>query len=377
MIPRKISQQIEADMFRGKAILLYGARQTGKTTLVKNLLEKRGDSVLFLNGDESDVREMLADVTSTKWKNLLGENTTVFIDEAQRIENVGMAIKLIVDQVPGVQVIATGSSSFEFANKSNEPLTGRKYIHHLFPLSFAELCSKKGFIEEKRSLEHRLVFGCYPEVVVSQGDEQRVLKLLAESFLFKDLLMLEEIKKPVLLTKILKAIALQVGSEVSFTEIAQLVGSNNNTVAKYIDLLEKVFVVFTLPALSRNVRNEIKKGKKIYFFDNGIRNAILGNFQGIHTRTDTGVLWENYCISERIKLLSNGNVYGDRFFWRTTQQQEIDYIEEFEGKIRAFEFKWNSLKKVRFPVTFTNAYPEHTLATVTPANYEEFLSFQV
>jgi len=367
---------IEQDMFRGKAILLFGARQTGKTTIILNLLKKYQDDVLFLNGDEPDVRELLSGITSSKWKNILGTKKIVFIDEAQRIDDIGIAIKLITDQLSHIQVIATGSSSFELANRSNEPLTGRKFVHHLFPLSYGELCETHGLLEETRCLEHRLLYGYYPDVITSRGDERRILNLLAESFLFKDLLMLDGIKKPSVLMKILKALAFQVGNEVSLPEVAQLVGSNKNTVEKYIDLLEKTFVIFSLPALNRNVRNEIKKGRKIYFYDNGIRNAIIGNFQSINSRTDTGALWENFCISERIKLLSNGSVNSDKYFWRTTQQQEIDYIEETEGALRAFEFKWNTNKKTHFPLTFKKAYPQHVLSVVNESCVDSFLSIQ-
>jgi hypothetical protein len=376
MIKRKIAAHIENDMFRGKAILLYGARQTGKTTLMKDILRNRTDDVLFLSGDEGDVHELFAGITTTAWKNIIGSKKIVVIDEAQRISNIGIAIKLVIDHIPDVQVIATGSSSFDLANSTNEPLTGRKYLHHLFPLSFDELCEDHGIIEEKRNLDHRLVFGCYPEVVTAKGEEQRVLRLLAESYLFKDLLMLEAIKKSTLLVKILKSLALQIGNEVSFTEIAQLVGSNKNTVEKYIDLLEKVYVIFTLPAFSRNVRNELKNSRKIYFVDNGIRNAIIGNFQNINSRTDCGALWENFLISERIKLLSNEMKNTSTFFWRTTQQQEIDFIEERDGKLHAFEFKWNTTKTQRLPLTFIRAYPDHTGMTVTPVNFEHFLRLE-
>lgn len=374
MIKRKITALIEADLFRGKAILLYGARQTGKTTLVRELLSKKSDDVLSLNGDEPDVRELLEGISSTIWKNIIGNKKIVFIDEAQRIDNIGIAIKLITDQVPGIQVIATGSSSFELARRSNEPLTGRKYIHQLLPFSFRELCDEHGVLEEKRNLNHRLIYGYYPEVISSRGEEQRVLKLLADSFLFKDLLMLEEIKRPILLVKILKALALQLGNEVSFTELAQLVGSNKNTVEKYISLLEEVFLIFTLPALNRNARNELKKSKKIYFYDNGIRNAIIGNFRDVNNRNDIGALWENFLISERIKVLSNEMKSFDNFFWRTTQQQEIDFVEDRDGTLHAFEFKWSPIKKGHFSLTFTKAYPNHKLMTVTPANFNEFLT---
>ena len=360
-------------MFKGKAILLFGGRQTGKTTLVNQLLKKRQSETLFLNGDEPDIPSLLNNISSTGIKNIVGDKKIIFIDEAQRIHNIGITIKLVVDNFPDIQVIATGSSSLELANHSNEPLTGRKYVHHLFPLSFGEMRDEYGLIEEKRNLPHRLIFGCYPEIVVSKSNPERLLRLLADSFLYKDLLMFEEIKKPLLLSKILRALALQLGSEVSLSEVAQLAGSNKNTVEKYIDLLEKVFVLFSVPALSRNVRNEIKKGRKIYFYDNGIRNAVIGNFQLPVSRTDMGALWENYIISERKKLLSAETTDTAIYFWRTTQQQEIDFIEERNGTLHAVECKWNPGRTVRFPVTFTKAYPDHSLTTVTPENYEGFI----
>ena len=228
MITRAIQKNIEADMFKGKAILLYGGRQTGKTTLLKMLLKNRVPDTLFLNGDEPDVQTLLSDVTSTALKNIAGEKSIVVIDEAQRIPNIGITIKLVVDTFPKMQVIATGSSSLELANRSNEPLTGRKYIHHLFPFGFEELSDEHGLLTEKRNLEHRLLYGSYPEVVVAVKEHERILRLLADSFLYKDLLMFEEIKKPLLLSKILRTLALQIGSEVSFTEIAQLVGSRQS-----------------------------------------------------------------------------------------------------------------------------------------------------
>jgi uncharacterized protein len=373
MINRTLQKNIETDLFKGKAILLFGGRQTGKTTLVNQLLKDRQAEVLFLNGDEPDIQTLLTNSTSTAIKNILGTKKILFIDEAQRIRDIGITIKRIVDTFLDVQVIATGSSSLELANRSNEPLTGRKFIHHLHPLSFGEMCDEHGLIEEKRYLEHRMVFGYYPEVVISENNPERILRLLADSFLYKDLLMFEEIKKPSLLSKILRALALQIGNEVSYTEIAQLTGSNKNTVEKYIDLLEKVFVVFSLPALSRNVRNEIKKGRKIYFHDNGIRNAILGNFQRIPSRTDTGALWENFIICERLKLLSNTMVNADTYFWRTTQQQEIDYIEDRNGVLHAIECKWSIHRSVKCPLTFSKAYARHTFTTVTPENFDGFI----
>ena len=373
MIKRILENLIVKRLFRGKAIILYGPRQVGKTTLVTSLLEKRKEKTLFLNGDEPDVRELLEGVTSSRLKALFGKSRIVFIDEAQRIREIGLTLKLITDQIKEVQLIATGSSAFDLASHTKEPLTGRKYEFHLFPLAFGEMVEHHGLLEEKRLLKHRLVFGYYPEIVTCPGEERELLRLLADSYLYKDLLTLENIKKPVLLEKILKALALQLGNEVSYHEIGQLVGADKNTVEKYIDLLEKAFVVFRLPAFSRNLRNEIKKGKKIYFYDNGIRNAVIGNFSPIEKRNDVGELWENFLISERMKYLRYSGLYPGRYFWRTVQQQEIDYLEERDGQLYAFEFKWSKNKHIRFPRTFLRAYPESSTKLITPENFESFI----
>ncbi len=312
--------------------------------------------------------------TSTKLRTIIGNHRLFCVDEAQRIPNIGLTLKLITDQLPEIQVIATGSSSLELNSTIAEALTGRKYEFILHPLSFSELAADHGFIEERRFLEHRMVYGSYPEIVTSPGHEAELVKLLAGSYLFKDLLILEGIKKPALLENIVKALALQLGSELSFHEIGQLTGADSHTVERYIDLLEKAFVIFRLPAYSRNVRNEIKKGKKIYFLDNGIRNAVIGNFLPLTNRTDTGALWENYLISERLKFRNNAGIEGSGFFWRTSQQQEIDYIEEQSESLSAFEFNWNVGKSgVRFPKTFTRAYPNAGTRVITPADYDAFL----
>lgn len=373
MINRAIKSQVENKLFKGKALILFGPRQVGKTTLITSLLTDK-EKVIYLNGDEADVRTLLSNTTSARLKTIIGDNKVVFIDEAQRIENIGITLKLFTDQIKEVQVIASGSSAFELANRINEPLTGRKYEFHLYPLSFGEMASHHGLLEEKRLLKHRMIYGYYPEIVTKPGEENELLKLLADSYLYKDLLALNSINKPVLLEKILKALALQIGSEVSFHELGQLVGADNQTIERYIELLEKAFVIFRLPALSRNVRNELKKSKKIYFYDNGIRNAIINNFSIVENRTDIGGLWENFVISERVKFLANNNLVRDKFFWRTTQQQEIDYIEEFEGNFSAFEFKWNTKKAaVKFPKTFMDNYPVEKASVITPDNIEEFV----
>lgn len=372
LIGRSITQEIEGLMYRGKAILIMGPRQVGKSTLLTQLL-KRSEKPLILNGDEADVREMLRQTTSARLRKIIGNHKLIIIDEAQRIENIGVTIKLFTDQIKEVQVIATGSSALELNSSIQEPLTGRKFEFTLFPLSFAEMVNYHGLIEEKRQLSHRLVFGYYPEVVNSTGLEKKLLKLLADSYLYKDLLALGQLKKPTLLEKIVRALALQVGSEVSYHELSQTVGADNQTVERYIDLLQKAYVVFVIPAYSRNVRNEIKKGKKIFFYDNGIRNAVIGDLSNIEKRSDTGMLWENYLMSERLKLSTYQEMDVNRFFWRTRQQQEIDYLEEREGKLYAYEFKWNPRAKAKAPRTFLNAYPNSETFLVHRENYEDFL----
>lgn len=328
---------------------------------------------LYLNGDDADVRDILTNTTATKLKTVIGNNKIAFIGEAQRIPNIGLTLKLFTDQIKTVQVIATGSSAFELSSQINEPLTGRKYELMLYPLSFDEMVQHHGLIKERRLIEHRIIYGYYPEIVSKIGEEAELLKLLADSYLYKDLLMLDQIKKPLILSKLLKALALQVGSEINYNEIAQIVGSDPKTVDKYMDLLEKTFVVFRLPAFSRNIRNEIKKGKKVYFYDCGIRNAIIGNFKSISSRTDIGALWENFVISVRLKHREYHNIDAEQYFWRTTQQQEIDFIEETYESLHAYELKWSPTAKVKFPSTFSTSYPNATFDSISPKNIEDFL----
>ena len=373
MIRREQTDYAKARLFKGKALLVFGPRQVGKTTFVENLIADLNKKTLFLNGDESDVLALFENPNVTKLKNIVGDNEILVIDEAQRITNIGIVLKIMVDQIKSVQVIATGSSSFELANKLNEPLTGRKYEMHLFPMAFSEMVAENGLLEEKRNLEQRLIYGSYPEIVTHSIDAKEHIKLIANSYLYKDLFLLDQIMKPVLLQKIVKALALQVGSEVNYNELSKLIQIDNKTVEKYIDLLEKAFVIFKLPALSGNVRNEIKKGKKIYFYDNGIINAVTGNFNPLTQRTDIGRLWENYIISERVKYLNIQQQEKDSFFWRTTQQQEIDYIEKNEGQILAYEIKWNPKAKIKIPVTFSTNYSNVISKIITPENYEEVL----
>ena len=373
MFKRTLANRIKCKISKGKIILIVGPRQVGKTTLARHIVEQHKDDFIWLNGDEPDVRTMLEDATSAVLQNLSGRKNIVVIDEAQRIRNIGLTLKLFHDTFPEKQLIVTGSSAFDLANEINEPLTGRKYEYHLYPMSFAEMVEAHGLMDENRQLEHRLVYGYYPEVVQAKGEEIETLISLSGSYLYKDVLTLGILKKPQLLEKLLQALALQLGSEVMFHEVGQLIGADPKTVENYIDILEKAFVVFRLPSLSRNMRNEIKKGKKIYFYDNGIRNAILKNFSPLGVRQDVGGLWENFLITERLKRNHYTPSYVNTFFWRNHAQQEIDYIEEKDGGFKAFEFKWNARKKAFFSKSFLRAYPGTDTHVIQRDNFHEFL----
>jgi len=373
MIKRILEQRIRDRLFTGKAIILMGPRQTGKTTLLHTIFGTE-PGVTWLNGDDPEIRLLLDDVTTLKWKRILGNSKVMVLDEAQRIADIGLKLKLITDQIPEVQVVASGSSAFELANRINEPLTGRKWAYHLFPLSYAEMEAHHGFVEEHKRIPERLVYGYYPEVVNHPGQEQEVLGQLMDSFLYKDILMWERIQKPEKLTRLLQALAFQVGSEVSYHELGQIVDLDNQTVENYINLLEQTFVIFRLPPLSRNLRKELKRKRKIYFYDNGMRNAIIAQFQPLELRQDVGALWENWLISERKKVLHYRGMHANTFFWRTQDQQEIDYIEERDGKMWAYEMKWSSKAKAAFSKTFTQAYPEHELQLIHRENYYEWLA---
>ena len=373
MVKRSIEKIIQQYLFKKKAIIIYGARQVGKTTLVESLVKNYTQKTLFLNGDDSDIRDILSEASVAKLKPVIENYKIVVLDEAQRIQEPGLVLKIIHDNFKDIQLIATGSSAFDLANKINEPLTGRKFEFYLHPFSFSEMVNHHGFLTEKRLLEHRMIYGYYPDIALNTGDGKKLLKSLASSYLYKDLLILDQIQKPALLEKLLKALALQIGSEVSYNELSGFLKSDKGTIEKYIDLLEKAYIIFRLNGLNRNVRNEIKKGKKIYFYDNGTRNAIIGNFLPITSRTDTGALWENFLISERIKFNTNRDIDFQSYFWRTTQQQEIDYIEESENKLFAFEFKWNPAKKRFLSKTFSNGYPGTPFRIISRDNIHEFM----
>lgn len=372
MIERQLSEIISKKLFAGKAIVLMGPRQVGKTTILRELFGNRQDSI-WLNGDESDIQMLFEDINSSRLNALFADKKIVVIDEAQRIGNIGLKLKLITDQLQHIQLVATGSSAFDLANSINEPLTGRKWEYKMFPVSFQEMAMHHGLIEEKRMLPHRLVYGYYPEIVTNQGQEKELLKQLTDSYLYKDILMLESVKKSDKLLKLLQALSLQIGSQVSDNELGQLCGLDNKTVNKYLDLLEKTFVVFHLGSFSRNLRNELKFSKKYYFYDNGVRNALIANFNQFELRQDIGALWENFLIAERQKYLVYNNKWVNSWFWRTKEQKEIDYLEEENGLISAFEFKWSPDQKIKKPVSFKTAYPESQFGVIHRNNYESFI----
>lgn len=373
MIKRQIEEQIRQRMFGGRAVVLMGARQVGKTTLLKQLFADNHDEVLWLSGDNQDVRDLFENISAARLKAIVGSRRVIVIDEAQRIRDVGLKLKLITDQMSDVQLVATGSSSFELANKINEPLTGRKWEYKMFPLSFGELVEHTHLLEEKRMLPHRMVFGSYPDVVTHLGDEVAVLRELTESYLYKDILEFDKIHKPEKLMKLLQALAYQIGSEVSFNELAQLCGLDAKTVENYVTILEQAYIVFRLGSFSRNLRNELKSSRKIYFYDNGVRNAVISNFSQVESRTDAGALFENYVVAERIKRKEYTGDYARSWFWRTTAKQELDYIEEKDGKLSAYELKWNPRRKASLPLSFRNAYPDAKFVVINRENIEDLL----
>lgn len=369
ILKRKLQKQIEKKLFKGKVIIVYGPRQAGKTTLIKEIVKNYPD-YLFLNCDEPDVREVLSNKTSTEFKFVIKDHKLVFIDEAQRVSNIGLTLKLLNDNFKDVQIIATGSSSFELADKIEEPLTGRSYEFLLTPFSMQELFQKYSFIELKRIVEQRIIFGMYPEVVLKNDED--LLRNIAKNYLYKDVLKYENIKKPEILEKILKALALQIGSEVSYNELSRLVGVDKITVKNYIDILEKAFIIFRLKPYSRNLRTELRKLRKIYFYDTGIRNAIINNFNSLDLRNDKGALWENFLISERFKRNYNQNRHIDNYFWRTHTQKEIDYLEEVDNILYGYEFKFNDKKKSSSRL-FKEVYKDSHYQIINHNNFLDFI----
>ena len=374
MIKRDIEAKIRSDFGKGKVVLVLGARQVGKTTLLNQLAENV-ERVVRINCDNADERERLSNPNTTQLLNMVGNAQLVLIDEAQRIPDVGMVLKMLADALgTRAQVVATGSSALELANGVFESAAGRIFEYRLYPLSHGELAAQSGAERtEQRLLQERLVYGSYPEVVTAPNDGRRILESIASGALYKDVLSFGGIRKPDVLSRLVQCLALQLGSEVSANELGQMTGLNKATVESYIDLLEKTFVVFSLRSFARNARNELKRARKIYFWDNGIRNVVLGNFAPLTLRTDVGALWENWLVSERLKRLAYAQSYARSYFWRTTTQSEIDYIEELDGQIKAFEFKWNPHEKAKMPQSFAAAYPNATYSVISRESYDGFL----
>lgn len=377
MIKRNLINQINSQLYRNKVIIIYGARRTGKTTLSKMILdeqEKLGKKTLYINCELLDAQEGLATTNEKLLKSYLGNNDFVVLDEAQSIPNIGRILKIIVDTYPEIQIVATGSSSFDLANKLGEPLVGRGRQFILYPFSLSEIKDNTSFHDAVSQIDKLLIFGAYP-AVYSMGEQDAKFELtnIASNYLYNDVLEFEQVKNSRTLKELLQLLALQIGNEVSYSEIGQKLGISNHTVKRYIDLLEKCFIIFSLRSFSRNLRNEINKSQKIYFYDLGIRNALVQNFNKLDLRQDVGGLWENFCIIERLKYNQSRNFFSNQYFWRMYSGQEIDYIEEYDGKLDGYEFKYSPKTKVRKPSKFLETYDNTSFNVVHRDNWFEFL----
>lgn len=364
---------MERSYGRRKVITILGPRQVGKSTLLTEL-SAAGTRVRILNCDNEDDRRLLVDKTSTELKSLVEPHDFFLIDEAQRVKNIGLTLKMIGDLHLDTHVIVTVSSSFDLADEINEPATGRLIEFNLFPLSLPELAESTSQFEEQRMLETRMIYGLYPEVVTAPEYARDTLMNLTNNYLYRDALAYQGLRKPDALMKLVRALALQLGSEVSYNELALTVGVDKITIESYINLLEKCFIVFRLNSFSRNARNEIRKGKKIYFVDNGVRNAVLSNFAPLELRNDSGMLWENLMISERVKRNTYCKSYAQLYFWRTHDQKEIDLIEDKDGRLTAYEFKWNERKRTVMPKSFAQIYPNSDFQVINRDNFWPFLT---
>ena len=373
MITRSLQSVIENYLFSGKSIILFGPRQVGKTTLLKNIAKHRNGKAIWLNGDSLDDRALLNRISSTKAQSLFPSGSFIIIDEAQRLENAGLTLKIIHDYCENIQLIATGSSSFELTDKIKEAMTGRKWSFKLYPISLQELIKHIGLLDVIRTIDTRMIYGSYPEIINNPGQEKKILTELVNDYLYKDVFALKDMRKPDILEKLVKALAFQIGNQVSSRELAGLIKTDKNTIDRYIYLLEEAYIIFRLNSFSRNLRNELKRSKKIFFYDIGIRNAVIGQFNPLELRNDTGALWENLMICERLKAIEYGQHYRSVYFWRTNRQQEIDYIEEYDGKLHAYEFKWNPVKKARVPLPFKKGYPDAEFSVVNQDNFYEFI----
>jgi predicted AAA+ superfamily ATPase len=369
---RKLEEKIRPLLHRRKALIIVGARQVGKSTMLQNMDKVFGDA-LWLNADENSIRDHLSVIDISGIRSLIGNYKMVIIDEIQRVKNAGLMLKMMVDNFKEVQFIATGSSALEISETVFEPLTGRFFLFHLYPFSLAEIYPAKSSFEIEQALPFHLVYGNYPEVCTQRDLSEMIVKNLAQQYLYKDVLVWKDIRRPELLDKLLKLLAFQIGSQVSINELARSLGVKSETVRNYIDLLEKSFVIYQLKSFGTNQRKEVSKMSKVYFWDNGIRNAVIGNFDPLSQRTDTGALFENFIISERLKMLSWSDVDAKGFFWRNYNKSEVDYIEQKRDLIKAFEIKWNTNKQYRVSRAFTNLYPNAETQIVTPSNLVSFV----
>ncbi len=374
-IKRAIQAAIEARLFKGKAILIFGARRVGKTTIVKDIMAKFPTDSKYFSCDEADVRFALSRQTSTQLHRFVGNYKLIVIDEAQRVPDIGLTLKILIDTYPDLQIIATGSSSFDLANLTSEPLTGRVFEYTLYPLSLAELQQTYHSLELQRLIPHLLIYGSYPDAALASSDSEagEIISGIAEKYLYKDILAFETLRNPELLEKLLQALALQIGSEVSYDELSRMLKVSAKTIERYIHLLERAFVIFRLSPLSRNPRKEIAKSKKIFFYDLGIRNSLIRNFNSIELRSDIGGLWENFCIVETMKQHANRLQRVNSYFWRNYSGAEIDLILESGGSFSAYECTWGSAKK-RLPEAFSATYPTSDFTVITRENVLDIFS---
>ncbi len=374
MIQRALEKKLLSDIKPQKVVLLLGARRVGKTVLMEKLIREYGDGVVFLNGEDYATVEMLSARTISSYKQLFQGVKLLAIDEAQNIPHIGNILKLIIDHIEGLSVIVSGSSSFDLYNMAGEPLVGRSNHYMLYPFSLKELSKEESGVETMQLLEERLVYGMYPELIhISDFDKKKQYLLeVVNSYLLKDILMIDGIKNSSKMRDLLRLVAFQMGSEVSYDELARQLGLSRNTVEKYLDLLSKIYVIHKLPAFSQNKRKEVTKSSKWYFTDNGIRNAVINDFRVVSMREDVGLLWESFLIGERMKKRNNANEFASFYFWRSYSMQEIDLIEEFNGTISAFEFKWNN-KKVKTPSRFVENYPHTDFNVINKINFWDFI----
>lgn len=377
-INRSLEKLIKEYLQPNKVVVILGARRVGKTELIKHLLSDIDEKTMILNGEDQDVHLALQDRSIRNYKQFLGNTKLLVIDEAQAIPEIGLKLKLMVDSIEGLKVLVTGSSVFDLDNQLGEPLVGRSYTFKLFPLSQMELAARENYMDTKGNLNNRLIYGAYPELVhiTSNNRKESYLKEQINSYLLKDILAFEGVRKQAKIVSLLRLIAFRIGSEISMESIGKDLDLNKSTVERYLDLLSKVFIIYNVRGFSRNLDNEITKKSKWYFYDNGVRNALINNFNPMELRDDQGKLWENYIISERLKFQEYSKLNTANFFWRTHTQQEIDWVEDRGGHLYAYEFKWGSNKKSKIPALWGKAYPDASFEIINPSNYLQFITHQ-